>query len=100
MVYDSAYDISFSENYREAVQRLADKVERAKRPAKLRPGRLPVVFSQRGDGAGPAHHDGRQWAKCQRGTSPMKDRLGEQLFDARLTLWDDPDSRPPAQQRL
>lgn len=91
MVYDSVYDIAFSENYREAVQRLANKVERAKRPARLRPGRMPVIFSPSGAMvlALPIMM-GVNGQNVQRGTSPMKERLGEQLFDARLTLWDDP----------
>ncbi|MEA3407845.1 MAG: TldD/PmbA family protein [Chloroflexota bacterium] len=91
MVYDSVHDISLTEDYRQALERLREKVERAKRPARLGSGRMPVLFSPVGamvlalpimlavDGE-----------NVQRGVSPLSDRRGEQVFDPKITLWDDP----------
>ena len=91
MVYDSFSAIGLNEDYLEMVERLADKVTRASRSAPLDSGRMPVIFSPAGAPVlllpllmalnGQA---------VQRGTSPLQDRLGETLFDPRLTLWDDP----------
>ncbi len=91
IVYDSFSDIGLSDDYEDMVERLADKVTRAGRSAPLDSGRMPVIFSPAGAPVlllpllmalnGDA---------VQRGTSPLQDRLGDELFDARLTLWDDP----------
>jgi PmbA protein len=91
MVYDSFSDIGLSDGYQEVVEGLAEKVRLAKRAATLGSGRMPVIFTPAGATVlllplmmavnGEA---------VQRGTSPLSDKLGQKLFDARLSLWDDP----------
>jgi PmbA protein len=91
MVYDSVHDVSLTSDYRQALERLQEKVERAKQAAKLNSGRMPVLFSPVG---------GMVLAlpmmlaingeNVQRRISPLSDRQGEQVFDEKITLWDDP----------
>ena len=79
------------EGWRGALARLARKVELAKRPATLRSGRLPVLFSPTGVGvlALPLMLaiNGKN---VLRGISPLAGKQGEQVFDQRITVWDDP----------
>ncbi len=91
IVDDAVSDISLTTAYQEAVQRLVHKIELARNSARLDSGRMPVLFSPGGamvlmlplmlaiNGK-----------NVQRGISPLGARAGQQVFDARLTLWDDP----------
>ncbi|MBC7317258.1 MAG: TldD/PmbA family protein, partial [Chloroflexi bacterium] len=91
MTYDGTSGISLSEDYRQVIARLADKLELAKKAASLPSGRMPVLFSPKGAMV-------LMWPlvqaingqNVQRGTSPLGNRQGELVFDRRLTLWDDP----------
>jgi PmbA protein len=74
---------------------LADKViwqlEMAKRKATVSTGLLPVVFTPNGVASALLSplmlaFSGKAVVE---GTSPLKDRLGEQVFDRKLNLWDD-----------
>ncbi|MBI4575641.1 MAG: TldD/PmbA family protein [Planctomycetes bacterium] len=78
------------EGHEELVDRLLEKLRRARRDASLAPGRMPVIFSP---GAamvmvGPLATalNGKQVAH---GTSPLAGRLGEKVFDEKLTVVDD-----------
>ncbi len=91
IVYDAVSGVSFPEDYREMVARLAGKMGRANRAATLDSGRMPVLFSPAGAAV--------LWLplmmavngeNVQRGTSPLSRRLGEAVFDPALTVWDDP----------
>jgi len=91
LIYDWVNGISLTDAYREAVQRLGAKIELAKKSASLVAGRMPVLFSPTGGLvlALPIMQatDGKS---VQRGISPMSDRLGQTVFDRKITLWDDP----------
>lgn len=82
--------------------RLADKtihqLELAKETATVSAGRLPVIFTSRGLSGVlllplSIALNGRT---VLQGASPLGTRLGEQVFDRRLSVWDDPllDFRP------
>jgi PmbA protein len=83
--------ISLSTDYRPAVQRLAQRLELAKRPARLRSGRMPVLFSPVGGFVLVLPiilaTNGKN---VQRGISPLSDKLGKAILDEKITLWDDP----------
>jgi len=91
MTYDSVSDVGLSDSYREMGQRMAQRIELGKRSANMNSGRLPVLFAPKGAMAllFPLMQaiNGKN---VQRGISPLADRVGDQVFDARLTLWDDP----------
>jgi PmbA protein len=91
IAYDGVQDISLSDAYRVAMQRLARQVELAKKSATLRAGRMPVLFSP--SGALVLMLPLRlatNGKSVQRGISPLSDKVGQHIFDPRLTLWDDP----------
>lgn len=91
MVYDSVDDVSFGESYRQAVDRLANKIAAAKRSARLTSGRMPVLFSPTGAMVlGLPIMLAINGENVQRGVSPLSDKVGQKVFDAQLTLWDDP----------
>ena len=91
MVYDSVNEISFTDSYQQAVERMASKVESAKRAARLASGRMPVLFAPTGAMLlGLPMMLATNGQNVQRGVSPLSDKLGEKVFDAQLTLWDDP----------
>jgi len=91
MVYDSVHEISCTESYREATARLGAQIESAKRSAKLASGRMPVLFSPTGAMVlGLPVMLATNGQNVQRGVSPLSDKVGEQVFDPTLTLWDDP----------
>lgn len=91
IAYDGWVDITLTDGYCEMLSRLAQRVALAKRLAMLESGRMPVLFAPSGALVlllplvmatnGEA---------VQRGTSPLANRQGEQVFDPCLTLWDDP----------
>ncbi|HHX64453.1 MAG TPA: TldD/PmbA family protein [Chloroflexi bacterium] len=91
IVYDAISGISLTDEYRDMVSHLTDKLELAKRAATLQSGRMPVLFSPKGASVLMLPiMQAVSGESVQRGTSPLSNRLGEQLFDRRLTVWDDP----------
>ena len=91
IAYETCHGVSFDESYRQSVERLAGKMEQAKRPARLQSGHMPVLFSPRGSLVLclPIMM-GINGQNVQRGISPMSDKRGQVLFDEKITLWDDP----------
>ncbi len=91
MAYDSFDAMAWDDGYREAAQRLAQRIRLAQRSATLRSGRMPVLFAPQGAMvlALPLilAIDGKN---VLRGTSPLSQRVGEQVLDTKITLWDDP----------
>jgi PmbA protein len=68
------------------------QIEWARETAAAPSGRVPVLFHPRAVASvllGPffAGINGRT---ILQGSSPLQDRIGEQVFDARLSIWDDP----------
>jgi PmbA protein len=85
------------EGYRALAQSIADKLRLAQRAATLPSGRMPVLFSPPGALVlGLPLMMGLNGKDVYRGISPMADRVGERLFDGKLTVADDPtlDGRP------
>ena len=85
------------EEYRACAQKIAEKLRLAKRASTLASARMPVLFSPSGTLALVLPTlEGLNGKNVYRGISPMAERVGETLFDAKLTLVDDPtlDGRP------
>lgn len=88
---ESVSNISLTNEYQEIVQNLARKIALARKPVRLRSGRMPVLFAPTGglvlllpiilatNGE-----------NVRRGISPLADKLGAPIFDPSITLWDDP----------
>ncbi|GBD14355.1 Metalloprotease PmbA [bacterium HR25] len=80
---------------RALVERVARQLQWARRTARASTGEMPVLFTPLGVASalvGPLTlaFSGRL---VYQGQSPLTGKLGERLYDSRLTLWDDP-TRP------
>ncbi len=85
------------EEYCAFARRIAEKLHLAQTAATLASGRMPVLFSPSGAPVlGLPILLGLNGKNAYRSISPMAGRLGEQLFDEKLTVVDDPtlDGRP------
>ena len=77
-------------DYMLPARRLGDKLRQAQRITTLAPGRMPVLFSPTGALVlGLPLMEGINGKNVYKGISPMAGRVGEKLFDAKLTLVDD-----------
>jgi PmbA protein len=91
MTADSFESIGFSTDYRQAVQRIAHRILLARHTAALNSGRMPVLFSPNGAMVLLLPLIlGVNGKNVLRGTSPLATRLGDDICDRNLTLWDDP----------
>jgi PmbA protein len=85
------------EGYRACAQKIAEKLRLAQRASTLVSARMPVLFSPAGALALVLPIlEGLNGKNVYRGISPLAERIGETLFDQKLTLVDDPtlDGRP------
>ena len=97
VLFDFYSTAAWSEEHRAFARTLAEKVHLARRAATLSPRRMPVLFSPGSGGIlGLPLQLGLDGKNVLQGISPMAGRLGEQIFDPKLTVVDDPtlDGRP------
>ncbi len=80
----------WEEDYMAFARRLADNLQKAKRLATVRSGRMPVIFSPAGSLvlAIPLM-EGLNGKNAFTGISPMKGKAGQKLFDEKISLVDD-----------
>lgn len=77
-------------DYMLPVRRLGDKLRQAQQISTLAPGRMPVLFSPTGTLVlGLPLMEGVDGKNVYKGISPMAGKVGEKLFDEKLTLVDD-----------
>lgn len=97
ILFDYYSTAVWDEGFQQFARRIADKLVLARRPASLGSGRMPVLFSPMGATvlALPLL-EGLNGKNVYQGVSPLAGRVGERLFDPKLTLLDDPtlDGRP------
>jgi len=91
LVGDSESSCCFSSDVSSLAGRVITQLERAKSTAAISPGQMPVIFTPPGVASAllaplVLAFSGRAVLD---GASPLKGRLGEEVFDPRLTLWDD-----------
>jgi PmbA protein len=83
--------LSLDDTYHQVVERLGRHLRLARRSARMRSGHMPVLFSPAGAAVLTLPIllavDGKN---VQQNASPLAGRLGEQVFDHKLSLWDDP----------
>jgi PmbA protein len=80
----------WDEDYLTFVRRLGTKLALAKRGATIRSGRMPVLFAPTGALVlGLPLMYGFDGKSVYRGISPMKGKVGQKLFDAKVTVVDD-----------
>lgn len=80
----------WQDNYLEFVNRLVEKLILARSVTTIRPGKMPVIFSPSGGLVlGIPLLQGINGKNVYTGTSPLKGKAGEKLFDEKITLVDD-----------
>jgi PmbA protein len=89
------YDVTGStvqmDDYSAFARRAAEKLRLAQKSATIRSGRMPVLFSPRGGLVlGLPVMLGLNGKNVYRQTSPMAGKIGEKLFDQKITVVDDP----------
>ena len=90
ILYDQIGTTLWEENYLDFARRLVKKLEQARIITSLQPGRMPVLFAPAGTLAlGLPLSRGLNGKEVYKGTSPMKGKIGEKLFDEKITLLDD-----------
>jgi PmbA protein len=90
ILYDQLGSTLWEENYLDFARRLVKKLEQARTITTLQPGRMPVLFAPSGALAlGLPLSRGLNGKEVQKGTSPIKDKIGEKLFDEKITILDD-----------
>jgi PmbA protein len=90
IMYDVLGVTLWNDNYLEFVQRLVEKLKLARNITSLRSGRMPVLFSPSGGLVlGIPLMQGINGKSVYTGISPLRGRVGEKLFDEKITLVDD-----------
>ena len=91
MIYDMAGSTLWEEDYLKLVRKIRNLLNLAKQKNTIRSGEMPVLFSPQGALALFAPVLSALSGKSVfSGVSPMKGKIGEQLFDSKLTVIDDP----------
>lgn len=89
--WHSARHLEDLESAREIGRRAGERAVSRLSPGRPRPGKYPVIFDPRVSSGLLSHLSGAiNGASVARGTSFLKDRLGEQLFARTVTIVDDP----------
>jgi PmbA protein len=90
ILYDQLGTTLWEETYLDFALRLVHKLEQARSITTIRPGKMPVLFAPAGTLAlGLPLSMGLNGKEVHKGTSPMKGRIGEKLFDEKIPLLDD-----------
>lgn len=91
MMFDVMGMTVWDEDYLAPVRRLCAQLELAKQSASIQSGRMPVLFAPTGALVlGLPLMLGLNGKNVYRGISPMARKLGQKLFDDKITVVDDP----------
>lgn len=90
ILFDQSGTTVWEEDYLAMVHRLVRQLKLARQLTTLKPGKMPVLFSPTGSLAlGLPLASGLNGKEVHRGTSPMREKVGEKIFDEKLTILDD-----------
>jgi len=90
LMFDVTGTTVWEEDYMAFVHRLGEKLELAKKSATIQSGRMPVLFAPRGALVlGLPLMYGLNGKSVYTGISPMRGKVGEKLFDDKVTIVDD-----------
>jgi PmbA protein len=91
LMYDMVGTTVWEEDFLAFARRAVEKLRRAKQSATIRSGHMPVLFAPTGALVlGLPLMLGIDGKQVYTGVSPMGGKIGEKLFDAKITLIDDP----------
>ncbi|HTX91283.1 MAG TPA: metallopeptidase TldD-related protein [Anaerolineales bacterium] len=90
ILYDQLGTTLWDEDYLDFARRLVEKLKKARTITTIQPGRMPVLFAPSGTLAlGLPLTQGLNGKEVYKGTSPLAGKLGEKLFDEKISLVDD-----------
>jgi len=90
ILYDQLGTSVWEDDYLDFARRLVQKMINARNITTITPGKMPVLFAPSGTLAlAFPLTEGLNGKNVYKGTSPIKDRVGEKLFDEKISLIDD-----------
>jgi PmbA protein len=90
ILYDQVGTTIWENDYLAFAYRLVEKLKKARTITTIKAGRMPVLFAPTGTLAlGLPLSQGLNGKEVYKGTSPMKGKIGEKLFDEKITIIDD-----------
>jgi PmbA protein len=90
ILYDQFGTTIWEENYLDFVRRLVEKLKQARTLTTIKPGRMPVLFAPTGALAlALPLSQALNGKEVYKGTSPVRGKVGEKLFDEKITVVDD-----------
>ncbi|MBI4732988.1 MAG: TldD/PmbA family protein [Chloroflexi bacterium] len=90
ILYDQLGTTIWEKDYLDFARRLVEKLKKASTITTIKPGKMPVLFAPTGTLAlGLPLSQGLSGKEVYKGTSPMKGKIGEKLFDEKVTIVDD-----------
>jgi PmbA protein len=90
ILYDQLGTTIWENNYLDIARRLVEKLIQARTITDIKPGKMPVLFAPSGTLAlGFPLSVGLNGKEVYKGTSPIAAKIGEKLFDDKITVVDD-----------
>ena len=90
IIFDLTGTTKWDDDYLAPARRLVEKLQQARRLTTIRSGKMPVLFSPTGALAlALPLNEGLNGKNVYTGISPMKGKVGEKLFDEKITIADD-----------
>jgi PmbA protein len=90
ILFDQFGTTIWEEDYLDFTRRLVEKLKNAQTLTTLKPGRMPVLFAPTGTLAlGLPLSQALNGKEVFKGTSPIAKKIGEKLFDEKITVVDD-----------
>ena len=90
ILYDQLGTTVWENDYLDFARKLVEKLKKARTITSIKPGKMPVLFAPTGTLAlGLPLSQGLNGKEVYKGTSPIKDKVGEKLFDEKITIIDD-----------
>jgi PmbA protein len=90
IMYDQLGTSVWDDDYLDFARRLVEKLKSARKLTTIKPGMMPVLFAPAGTLAlALPLSEGLNGKSVYKGISPIKDKVGEKLFDEKITLFDD-----------
>ena len=90
ILYDQLGTTVWDKDYLDFARSLVEKLRKARTITSIKPGKMPVLFAPTGTLAlGLPLSQGLNGKQVYKGTSPMAGKIGEKLFDEKVTIYDD-----------
>ncbi len=90
ILYDQLGTTVWEKDYLAFARRLVEKLKKARTITSIKPGKMPVLFAPTGTLAlGLPLSQGLNGKEVYKGTSPMAGKIGEKLFDEKVSILDD-----------